>query len=192
MKICKKCNQEKELDQFYKSKTCKDGYTVICKKCFLEKHYTHTPNKKICQGCKHPLTELNGINSGHKRKDGTVIYSYLCKTCIKPFRNDWAKKRRIKDPNIKLYDSIKTRINSYIKGKDKIERSIEYIGCTIQEYKLYLEKQFTPEMNWDNYGSYWEIDHIHPLAKGGSFHYTNTQPLTIVENRIKSNKIYES
>ncbi len=34
-----------------------------------------------------------------------------------------------------------------------------------------------------------EIDHIHPLSKEGSFHYTNTQPLTVKDNRIKSNKI---
>ena len=43
-------------------------------------------------------------------------------------------------------------------------------------------------MNWDNYGEYWEIDHIYPLSKGGSFHYINTQPLTVLENQIKSNK----
>ena len=44
-------------------------------------------------------------------------------------------------------------------------------------------------MNWDNYGKMWEIDHIFPLSRGGSFHYTNTQPLTILENRTKSNNI---
>jgi 5-methylcytosine-specific restriction endonuclease McrA len=44
-------------------------------------------------------------------------------------------------------------------------------------------------MNWDNYGVDWEVDHIHPLSKGGSFHYTNTQPLTIEENRSKGDKL---
>ena len=43
-------------------------------------------------------------------------------------------------------------------------------------------------MSWENYGIYWEIDHIKPLSKGGSFHYKNTQPLTIPANRSKSNK----
>jgi 5-methylcytosine-specific restriction endonuclease McrA len=51
----------------------------------------------------------------------------------------------------------------------------------------YLESQFTTDINWENYGIYWEIDHIKPLSKGGSFHYTNTQPLTISENLSKSN-----
>jgi len=187
MKLCKQCNKEKKLSDFYKSKTCKDGYTVICKTCFLNKHYVYTPNKIICKECKSPLTESNGISSGHKRKDGTIIYSHLCKTCIKPFRNKWAKNRRDNNINTRLYESIKTCINTHFKKDTK--STVEYLGCTIPEYKTYLESKFTPEMNWDNYGKYWEIDHIYPLSKGGSFHYTNTQPLSVIENRIKSNKI---
>ena len=61
----------------------------------------------------------------------------------------------------------------------------------MNEYKIYLEKRFDQHMTWDNYGKdgYWEIDHTHPLSKGGSFHYTNTQPLSIIENREKGDKI---
>ena len=44
-------------------------------------------------------------------------------------------------------------------------------------------------MNWDNYGTYWEIDHSIPLSKGGSFHYTNTSPMAISENRSKGSKL---
>ena len=47
-------------------------------------------------------------------------------------------------------------------------------------------------MNWNNYGTYWEIDHIYPISKGGSFHYINTQPLTVLENQVKSNKIWQN
>ena len=44
-------------------------------------------------------------------------------------------------------------------------------------------------MTWDNYGSYWEIDHLKPLSKNGSFDYTNTRPLSVTENRKKYNKL---
>jgi 5-methylcytosine-specific restriction endonuclease McrA len=44
-------------------------------------------------------------------------------------------------------------------------------------------------MNWDNYGTHWEIDHTIPLSKNGSFHYTNTTPMTISENRSKGNRV---
>lgn len=33
MKICTKCKLEKDLDEFYKTKTTKDGYTYNCKSC---------------------------------------------------------------------------------------------------------------------------------------------------------------
>lgn len=53
-------------------------------------------------------------------------------------------------------------------------------------------------MNWDNYGDYWEIDHILPLDsfdltisenQKTAFNYKNVQPLTVFDNRSKKNKI---
>jgi hypothetical protein len=41
-------------------------------------------------------------------------------------------------------------------------------------------------MNCENYGEVWEVDHIIPLSKEGSFNYKNTQPL------FKTTKIAES
>ena len=53
-------------------------------------------------------------------------------------------------------------------------------------------------MNWDNQGTYWQIDHIKPIASFDLsneeelykvFHYTNTQPLEATENRLKSDNL---
>jgi len=38
------------------------------------------------------------------------------------------------------------------------------VGYTLQELKFHLETQFDSNMNWENHGSYWHIDHIIPLA----------------------------
>lgn len=39
----------------------------------------------------------------------------------------------------------------------------DLVPYALEELKEHLEKQFTPEMNWDNYGKYgWHIDHIIP------------------------------
>mgnify|MGYP001591990549 FL=1 len=85
-----------------------------------------------------------------------------------------------------------TKNNEY-----KTKHTIEYLGCTIEEYRTHLELKFTPEMNWENYGSYWEIDHIKPIDSFNlndpdelikCFHYTNTQPMFWKDNREKSNK----
>lgn len=38
----------------------------------------------------------------------------------------------------------------------------DLIPYTLQQVREHLESQFTPSMSWDNYGTYWEIDHIIP------------------------------
>ena len=52
-------------------------------------------------------------------------------------------------------------------------------------------------MNWENYGTYWEIDHIKPIEMFDftneneiqeCWNYKNLQPLTINENRTKRYK----
>jgi len=72
------------------------------------------------------------------------------------------------------------------------------LGCSIEEFKLHLEKQFNRAMNWENYGTYWEVDHIKPCASFNlidpiqqqeCFHYTNTQPLSCSDNRSKADKL---
>ena len=75
------------------------------------------------------------------------------------------------------------------------------MGCSIDELKLYLESQFTEGMSWKNWGiDGWSIDHRMPLSRVDLTdleqlrkvcHYTNLQPMWIIENIRKSNK-YEA
>lgn len=73
----------------------------------------------------------------------------------------------------------------------------EVIGCTIEELKNHLEKQFMEGMNWENHGLYgWHIDHKIPLSSAQSeddlyklCHYTNLQPLWASDNLKKGNKL---
>jgi hypothetical protein len=107
------------------------------------------------------------------------------------YHNNYHKTRYASDVEYKLQSVVRSRIQYHLGNKKSRRRSCELLGCTYEEYALYLEERFDQHMTWDNYGKdgYWEIDHIHPVSKGGSFHYTNTQPLPIIENRKKGNKI---
>ena len=98
------------------------------------------------------------------------------------------KIKKQKDINFRLHENLRSRLSNALKGRVK-NTTIEELGCSIEEFKLHLEKQFDKNMSWENYGIYWEIDHIQPLSKGGSFHYTNTQPMHFSENRSKGNRI---
>lgn len=100
----------------------------------------------------------------------------------------------------KLDYNLRRDIWQALKGKKSRHKWQELVGWTVDDYIRHLEAQFTPEMSWKNYGTYWEVDHIKPKS---SFHYDspndkefkecwalrNLQPLSKKENRKKSNKL---
>ena len=58
------------------------------------------------------------------------------------------------------------RLNLYFKSKFylKTESLRKYIGLTPKDLRKYIESQFDHNMNWDNYGTYWHLDHIVPIS----------------------------
>lgn len=107
--------------------------------------------------------------------------------------------RRLTDPIYKLKGNIKRMIHNSFKLKkiDKSSRTIDILGCTILDFKVYIESKFDTWMTWENKGLYngdfnygWDIDHIIPLSSAKSEtdiiklnHYTNLQPLCSKINR---------
>jgi len=91
-----------------------------------------------------------------------------------------------------------------LKGYQKKSRTHEILGCSYEDFKIHLEKQFESWMNWENYGNpkdrkfepnkTWDIDHIIPISIVNTEqeilklnHYTNLQPLCSFVNRwVKS------
>lgn len=74
----------------------------------------------------------------------------------------------------------------------------ETVGCTIKELAAHLESKFKRGMTWSNYGSYWHVDHIIPVAAFNHldpkqvkqcWHWTNLQPLEADKNMAKSDNI---
>ena len=106
-----------------------------------------------------------------------------------------SKEKRYK--NDKLYRvKIKMRqiLNNSIRSGEypKNSKFSKFYGCSINILKNHLEQSLMTICN-GNYGQYWEIDYIIPLHSANDLeelvylnHYTNLQPLTIEENRAKS------
>lgn len=113
--------------------------------------------------------------------------------------SEWARKRRKENIEYKLACRIRSRFNKSIKGNFKSGSSIKDLGCTVKEFKSYIESLFKPGMTWDNWSySGWHLDHIIPLSLFNltnreellkACHYTNLQPLWAKENMKKRNKI---
>ena len=137
----------------------------------------------------------------HKNKDKSKKYKESKKELTKVYNKEYWKNNRQRiqenkktffqnNPEANMTQNQRVQVQKQIsRGIRFITSTIKYLGCTFNEYSEYLENQFNENMSWENYGEYWEIDHIIPLSKGGSFHYTNTQPLSVRENREKGNNL---
>lgn len=100
----------------------------------------------------------------------------------------------------KLAVVLRSRLHTAIKNNAKRGSAVRDLGCSIDELKTYLEKQFLTGMSWDNWGmkeGCWSIDHIIPLASVDLTdrkqflkvcHYTNLQPMWHIDNIKKSSK----
>lgn len=185
MKKCNKCKEEKELNFFSKSKKRADGLQSKCKICESENNKINrqkNPNSKYYQKNKQYYQDY-----GKKWKEDNLDKWRLW---FNEWQRNYNKNKYDNDPIYKLRMCVGARIRLSLKkqNKTKLGRTITYLGCDYNDLKIHIEKQFTEGMNWENYGK-WEIDHIIPLSKGGSFHYTNLQPLWWLDNRQKSNKL---
>lgn len=191
MKICLRCNLSKELIDFCNRAGELDGKHRYCKLCMKKETDLYYQEKRKYQAKDYYQ------NYRDNNKD------YMKKYIIKYYQDNKEKFRKWDIDRYKnnIQHKIKKLISIPIIRRlksNKSKSSIKYLGCSISKYKFYLESLFTPEMNWQNHGSYWEIDHIIPLNyfdltnemdQFEAFNWLNTQPLTIFENRSKSDKV---
>ena len=117
-------------------------------------------------------------------------------------RNDWSlqyrNKRMIVDDNYALKIRVQSLVNQALRVRfiSKKSRTMQIIGCSLDEFKLHIERQFCNGMTWDNRFE-WHIDHIVPLATAKTEqdvialnHFSNLRPLWAKDNLQKSSKAY--
>ena len=115
------------------------------------------------------------------------------------YQRQYVKKRYKNDIQYKLTISLRTRLNRAIKNNQKAGSAVGELGCTIGEFKVYIENKFQEGMSWENWKhDGWHLDHIKPLSSFDltdreqfleACHYTNLQPLWGWQNMQKHDKI---
>lgn len=82
-------------------------------------------------------------------------------------RTNYLKRKELENPLLKLSKNVRSnlRINliKFFKT-NKNSRFESLVGYSYFDLKVHLEKQFTSEMSWENYGIFWQVDHIVPLS----------------------------
>ena len=215
-KECKLCKITSSLSNFPLHKKSKDGVENRCKPCkkiYDSKRYKEDPEyhiKKATEwGVNNPQRKLEIMvkyqNSDKYRKSWDEYYKNN-QDKLKKVAREWNSTNKdrinVRDKNkynndiqFKIRKILRSRLTIALNGNFKSQSTLTLLGQSIDEFKLYLESLFFPEMNWENHGETWEIDHIlpcvsfdltHPEQQKQCFHYTNLQPL------FKTTEIAES
>ena len=115
------------------------------------------------------------------------------------YKGQWQKIERKINPMWRLNENMGTAIWNSLKDKKAGKKWESFIGYSLDRLMSHLEKGFDKKMNWNNYGTYWAVDHIKPKTL---FAYTseddpkfkkcwalkNLQPLEKIQNIKKGNR----
>lgn len=181
-KKCGYCKIEKDIFEFNKDITSKDGFQYSCKICKRKKDSEYRKNNK---------EKIKKYKQDNKEKFKIYRKNNRHKMVI------WERKYR-ENPSVKIVQNLRSRMYKILVNKDKSDNTLNLIGCSVNFLKNWLKFQFKYGMNWENYGSYWQIDHVNPCSNFSlnnekeqreCFHWTNLQPLESFKNNSKNNKI---
>ena len=193
-------------------------YYLKNKKCLKEKHkkYYESNRDYLLEKQKEYIIEnsdsikeyMKNYSVKNKEKKSEYNKNYWEENKDKLYVNqkDYIKFKLYNDTLYKLKWNIKTLIKYSFRSKSikKSSKTEDILGCSFDEFKLYLESKFEDWMTWENRGLYngdfkygWDIDHIIPISSAKTEediiklnHYTNLQPLCSHVNRnIKRNRI---
>lgn len=156
-----------------------------CKVCSYKKYNFQKSGEFECIDCRgtFPLAQLKK----------SVESFYCCYACRNNRKKKWYCRKKEADKIFREKERVRTNIRSSLRRKSFRKNGLaeRYLGCSKEEFIVYIEARFREGMSWENKGK-WHIDHIMPLAMAKTikeikklWHHTNLQPLWGHENVAK-------
>lgn len=204
------------LKKYFTGKPCKCGHVaerrVIdrgCIVCGLDHGRKHYAANRETRG---------SVRSLKWRANNPEKYAAYCasdngKNAHRRAISRWRKKNRAainayrrsfieSDIGFRLRINLANRINQAVRYQwgHKSARTLNLIGCSVEELRSHIERLWSPGMLWENYGygdSKWHIDHVRPCASFDlteesqqrlCFNFSNLQPLWQDENFRKGDR----
>lgn len=180
-RVCPHCKEEKSLDEFAKK-------AAWCKSCMNE--YA----KQYREKNKEMIKEKNKKWYDERGKEWKKEYD----SSRLEYVRERDKKKYEEDVSFRLRKVLRTRLNKTLKTSKKSYTMMEYLGCPLDYFKKFIEKQFSQDMAWENHGTIWDIDHVKPCSSYNleieeerkvCYSWKNMRPLSKLENNQKSNRI---
>lgn len=148
---------------------------------------------------------INALRREKYKKNSTIIqarnkrWRENNKESVKTTQRNYNRQRYQNDSSFRLEKQIRHRVRLALKGVAQSYRTLQLIGCSIEQLREWLEAQFEPGMTWKNHGE-WHVDHIRPCAsfdlsdpaqQKQCFNFTNLQPLWAEDNWTKNDHFQE-
>jgi hypothetical protein len=120
---------------------------------------------KICKSCNRELVRETEFHKHRRCKDG---YNPSCKDCRfnKINKNPIIKRNTFNfSEDTKIQRKLRNKYNGILKELISDKRHFSSIfNLSSENLRKHIENQFSEEMNWENRGTTWVIEHIIPLA----------------------------
>lgn len=197
-KVCNKCGTRKKRSGFNNA-----GAASACRDCHAAymRAYLQRPEIKHREQSRKQRPEFRAQVLEYRQRPDVK--------CRERARVRRIAKTPARKANVRKYRSATTYklrkqlraslLRAIRRGATKPCSAMKLLGCTVEEFKRHIERQWQPGMSWDNWScNGWHIDHIRPLAAFDltdpaqvaiACHFTNLQPLWAIDNLVKGDSV---
>ena len=177
--LCKNCKELKEHNAFG---LCNKCYQIEYRKKYPDKAWQADRNWRLKNieylrkyQCNWRLLNLEHVREVDRKRQ--------------KHHNLYIRNRKHTNIDFKIRSVLSTRIGMAVLNQKskKAYSTMKLLGCSIQQFRNHIEKQFKKGMTWENHTFYgWHLHHIKPcmnfdLSKEEEqkkcFHYTNYKPM---------------
>ena len=196
----REANKEKIAKQKKEYKKKNKEHLEACHKQWKKENREHI--KKYNQGWKkenreHVSEYQKEYRTENKERLSTQEASHRRQNRDK--YNENQRRRKKEDPIFAIHCNVRRTTKRVIERGFRRGSAVRDMGCTGEEAKKHLESLFDEHMTWENYGEYWHIDHIYPLAAANlkdrveflaAVNWRNLQPLEAKANMEKGDQVF--
>lgn len=187
MKTCTKCNTERTVDLFFKSKVSQDGLSYWCRPC--QASYRRERRQSDPEFRKHS----NSKNADYRRKRWSADLEYRCHKNTKTAA--YNKRRGANDRVFAIKSHVRSLIYNSLRRRNitKNTRTEAILGIDLISFIQQIDKMAVELYGVPYNSTDMDIDHIIPLHTAETEeqvlklnHHSNLRPLSKADHKDKT------
>jgi len=178
-------------------------YRAYCDECGCDRGYKRKSGlRQYCQPCASKRYGAQQTQEDKQSRNAKMKITNAKKSSKEKQKiidkTNQTKRDRGLNFRTEIERKIADRLRIALKNNQKTGSAVDDLGCSIPEFKVYIESLWVEGMSWGNYNKTgWHMDHILPLVLFDltnrrellkAVNYTNIQPLWAHDNQVKSAK----